>query len=181
MNNNGSATLHWYALKVYFNKVSDMEEMLGEENVECYVPYLDQVCAKEEDSKKRQVAIPSLMFFHSSPLEARRVQQVVRGKAMVYTHQSLEGWIPAPISEREMNVFRLVVSSGADGLEYFENDPRVFKRGERVRVTGGLFAGAEGHIVRIKGDRRLIVSLTGICAVATSYIPQCFLEKIESE
>ena len=121
------------------------------------------------------------MFFHSSPLEARRVQQVVRGKAMVYTHQTLEGWIPAPISEHEMNVFRLVVSSGADGLEYFDNDPRVFKRGERVRVTGGLFAGAEGHIVRIKGDRRLIVSLTGICAVATSYIPQCFLEKIESE
>lgn len=136
MNDNGSATLRWYALKVYFNKVSDMEEMLGEENVECYVPYLDQVCAKEEDGKKRQVAIPSLMFFHSSPLEARRVQQVVRGKAMVYTHQTLEGWIPAPISEREMNVFRLVVSSGADGLEYFENDPRVFKRGERVRVTG---------------------------------------------
>lgn len=63
MNDNGSATLRWYALKVYFNKVSDMEEMLGEENVECYVPYLDQVCAKEEDSKKRQVAIPSLMFF----------------------------------------------------------------------------------------------------------------------
>ena len=49
MNDNGSATLRWYALKVYFNKVSDMEEMLGEENVECYVPYLDQVCAKEED------------------------------------------------------------------------------------------------------------------------------------
>lgn len=121
------------------------------------------------------------MFFRSSPLEARRVQQVVRGKAMVYAHQTLEGWIPAPISEREMNVFRLVVSSGADGLEYFDNDPRVFKRGERVRVTGGLFAGAEGHIVRIKGDRRLIVSLTGICAIATSYIPQCFLEKIESE
>lgn len=53
MNDNGSATLRWYALKVYFNKVSDMEEMLGEENVECYVPYLDQVCAKEQDGKKR--------------------------------------------------------------------------------------------------------------------------------
>lgn len=173
-------SLRWYAMKVYFNKVSDMEERLGEEDVECYVPYIDQKGSREE-GKKRQVAIPSLMFFHSSPLEARRVQQVVRGKAMVYTHQTLEGWIPALISEREMNVFRLVVSSGADGLEYFDNDPRVFKRGERVRVTGGLFAGAEGHVVRIKGDRRLIVSLTGICAVATSYIPRCFLEKIESE
>ena len=168
-------------MKVYFNKVSDMEERLGEEEVECYVPYIDQKGSREEPGKKRQVAIPSLMFFRSSSAGARRVLQMVRGKAMVYTRQTQDGWMPAPISEREMNVFRLVVSSGAEGLEYYDNDPRVFKRGERVRVTGGLFAGAEGHIVRIKGDRRLIVSLTGICAVATSYIPQCFLEKIESE
>lgn len=168
-------------MKVYFNKVSDMEERLGEEEVECYVPYIDQKGSQEEPGKKRQVAIPSLMFFRSSSAGARRVLQMVRGKAMVYTYQTQDGWMPAPISEREMNVFRLVVSSGAEGLEYYDNDPRVFKRGERVRVTGGLFAGAEGHIVRIKGDRRLIVSLTGICAVATSYIPQCFLEKIDPE
>ena len=158
-----------------------MEERLGEEEVECYVPYIDQKGSREEPGKKRQVAIPSLMFFRSSSAGARRVLQMVRGKAMVYTYQTQDGWMPAPISDREMNVFRLVVSSGAEGLEYYDNDPRVFKRGERVRVTGGLFAGAEGHIVRIKGDRRLIVSLTGICAVASSYIPQCFLEKIESE
>ena len=96
MNNNGSATLRWYALKVYFNKVSDMEEMLGEENVECYVPYLDQVCAKEEDSKKRQVAIPSLMFFHSSPLEARRVQQVVRARRWSIHISLWRGGYPHP-------------------------------------------------------------------------------------
>lgn len=44
MNDNGSATLRWYALKVYFNKVSDMEEMLGEENVECYDSSWKHIC-----------------------------------------------------------------------------------------------------------------------------------------
>ena len=34
------------------------------------------------------------------------------------------------------------------------------------------------NIKRIKGKRRLIVSITGICAVATSFIPNCFLQKI---
>ena len=31
---------------------------------------------------------------------------------------------------------------------------------------------------RIKGNRRLIVAIQGVCAVATAYIPQCFLRKI---
>ena len=44
-----------------------------------------------------------------------------------------------------------------------------------------MFAGAEGQIVRVKGNRRLIVYLTGICAIATSYIPQCFLEKLDPQ
>ena len=98
---------------------------------------------------------------------------------MVYTRRMETGWAPAAIPDKEMNIFRLVVSSGDEGLEYFESDTRVFRRGERVRVTGGMFAGAEGQIVRVKGNRRLIVSLTGICAIATSYIPQCFLEKLD--
>ena len=56
-------SLRWYAMKVYFNKVSDMEERLGEEDVECYVPYIDQKGSREEPGKKRQVAIPGQRIF----------------------------------------------------------------------------------------------------------------------
>ena len=52
------------------------------------------------------------------------------------------------------------------------------RSGVRVRVTEGPFKGAEGYIKRIKGNRRLIVSIEGVVAVATTYIPGCFLEKI---
>ena len=48
-----------------------------------------------------------------------------------------------------------------------------------MRVTDGPFRGAEGSIQRIHGDRRLLVSIRGICAVATTYIPKAFLEEIK--
>lgn len=43
-----------------------------------------------------------------------------------------------------------------------------------MRVTEGPFKGAEGYIKRIKGNRRLIVSIEGVVAVATTYIPGVF-------
>ena len=85
---------------------------------------------------------------------------------------------PAVISDLEMNVFMLVTSTGDPGLEYLGEEPSDLRSGDRVRVTEGPFKGAEGYIKRIKGNRRLIVSIEGVVAVATTYIPGCFLEKI---
>jgi transcription antitermination factor NusG len=56
--------------------------------------------------------------------------------------------------------------------------PYLFVPGDEVRVTGGPFKGAEGYIKRIRGNRRLVVALEGIIAVATTYIPGRFLEKM---
>lgn len=53
-----------------------------------------------------------------------------------------------------------------------------FLTGQRVRVLDGPLKGAEGVVKRLKGDRRLIVSISGVAAVATSYIPPSNLEKI---
>jgi ribosomal protein L24 len=50
--------------------------------------------------------------------------------------------------------------------------------GDRVVVTDGPFKGAEGHIRRIKKDRRLVVAIAGVVAVATTYIHPSMLKKI---
>ncbi len=43
----------------------------------------------------------------------------------------------------------------------------------------GPFKGAEGYIVRVKNTKRFIVSIEGVAAVATGYIPKNFIEKID--
>jgi len=55
-----------------------------------------------------------------------------------------------------------------------------FRPEDRVRVIDGEFKGAEGYIKRIKGNRRLVVAIEGVVAVATAYIPSCYLEKVDS-
>ncbi len=97
------------------------------------------------------------------------------GKAMFYP--SPDG-APARIPPSEMAIFRLVTSSGESGLEYLSDNQGRYTVGQRVRVLQGPFKGAEGHICRIRGNRRLVVSINGICAVATSYVPACFLQKL---
>ena len=172
--------LHWYALKVFFNKVFEVEEIVSSSGVESYIP-CETVVVERGGVKKqvRRTLVSSLMFVRSTQSYVLSLQSVLSGRVMLYTYLDGDGRKrPSVIPDREMAMFRLVASSGEEGLEYFGDTSSLFTVGERVRVTGGPFEGAEGIVRRIKGRRRLVVSITGVCAVATSFIPGCFLEKI---
>lgn len=53
-----------------------------------------------------------------------------------------------------------------------------FKSGDNVRVIGGEFEGTTGKVARIAGQQRVVVEITGLCMVATAYIPSRFIEPI---
>jgi transcription antitermination factor NusG len=86
---------------------------------------------------------------------------------------------PCVIPDKQMGMFQMVCSSGADGLEFFADDDMTrYRSGDRVRVLEGPLKGAEGYIKRIRKDRRLLVAIEGFIAVATSFIPPQFLAKV---
>ena len=41
-----------------------------------------------------------------------------------------------------------------------------------------MFEGAEGYFIRIKGDRRVVVCINGIAAVATAFVHPSLVTKI---
>ena len=53
-----------------------------------------------------------------------------------------------------------------------------FKSGDNVRVIGVEFEGTTGKVARIAGQQRVVVEITGLCMVATAYIPSRFIEPI---
>lgn len=173
------SAVHWYALKVFYNKVFEIEDLLKKDQIESYIP-CETVLVEHGGVKKkiRKPVISSLLFFRSTETQAIKLQQQLTDRVILYTKNIDMKKQPLVIPEREMNLFMLVSSSGEKGVEYFGEDRMEFHTGERVRVIDGSFKGAEGYIHRIKGNRRLIISIQGVCAVATSYIPQCFLVKI---
>ncbi|KAA5307991.1 transcription termination/antitermination NusG family protein, partial [Phocaeicola dorei] len=111
---------HWFALKVFYNKVFEMEESLEKEQIKSYIP-CEEVLIVRNGIKKtiRKPVINSLMFFQSTILEAVNVQERFKDKVILYTRNKDGRKRPLAIPEREMNIFMLVSSSGEQGMEYF--------------------------------------------------------------
>lgn len=174
---NGGA--RWYALKVFYNRVSPVNDFLRDAGVETYLPMRKSVVVRDGRRIERlEPVIASLLFVR---MEERALLELQRTLALRYplmAYFDRETRKPAPIPDREMAFFMLVSSSGAEGLEYFRGEEQTYCKGDRVRVTGGPFKGAEGYIRRVRGDRRLVVAIEGVVAVATTHIPNCLLEPL---
>lgn len=154
----------WFAMKVYHNRVQVVLRDVADAGVEFFAP---------------TDVIASLLFVRATEewvqrFAAERWQQL-------WLYRRLDSRRPSPIADREMEVFRFVVTAGREGLELLGDDRPEYHAGDRVVVTGGPFKGAEGHIKRIKRDRRLVVSISGVVAVATTYIHPSLLRRVEQQ
>lgn len=200
---------HWYALKVFYNKVFEMESLLQQWGMETYLAVqnvrlkgaallsarkrLADVSAPKGDRYivegaviyARKPLVTSLLFVQATEAEIKeidaqlRVPGAMKGIKGGFVYKTADFSTFSSIPAKQMEQFRLVVESGAGGLEFFADDDYTrYKEGSRVRVTSGPMKGAEGYIKRIRRDRRLLVCIEGIIAVATSYIPPEQLEII---
>ena len=63
----------------------------------------------------------------------------------------------------------------------FQSDELNLSKGTKVRVTGGDFAGQEGVFLKVKGarDRRVVVEIQGVIAVAMATIHPDLIEVIK--
>ena len=152
---------HWYAAKVFFNKTAPIVSYLQAYSVRFYLP---------------SDIIPSLLFLYVTSDALHDFQSKFYDRLWIYSDRLTHR--PSAIPDREMQLFIFVTSAGKKGLIYLGEDRPEYHIGDRVRVTSGPFKGAEGHIKRIKKDRRLIITISGIAAVATTFIHPSLLEPI---
>jgi len=200
--------LHWYAMKVFYNKVFEMEDLLQGMGIGTYLA-ADKVLLKGEahllarrhmaslkamgraDTRyiedgaliyQRVPMVASLLFFRAYADSLPSVENVLKDagdKSRGFIFKDAERKAYAIIPNAQMEAFRLVTAKGSEGLEFFSaDDISRFKKGKKVRVTEGPLRGAEGYVKRIRRDRRLLVSIEGIVAVATAYIEPQFLEEV---
>lgn len=152
-----TTTKHWYAIKFHTSKAKTIKTLMDQEGLQSFFPtqYIRSIAfiqATETTINHIRNTQHTLMWVYCSPL----------------THK------PLTIPDREMEVFMFVVTTGEKGLMYLGDDRPEYHIGNRVRVVKGPFTGAEGHIKRIKKDRRLIVTIQGVAAIATTFIhPDC--------
>lgn len=167
----------WYALKVYYNKVFPLRDACAQALWQTYIPMkLEETVEKGSVKFAEKPLIPSLLFVKCTQQWLQQKRQEGGMRFMIY-HEP-ESPRPQAIPELEMQMFIMVTSTRNKDLLYLGSDKQEWHLGDRVRVTDGVFKGAEGIVKRIKKDRRLVVTVNGVAAVATSYIDPSYLEKI---
>lgn len=199
---------NWYAIKVFFNRVFEMEALLKTvPDTETFLP-VDRVqlkgqahslarkrIAEEKPEARKYIQegpyiyervpmITSLLFVHTPPERLPEIENCLLKDNLLdkcgFIYKSADRKAYAVIPEKQMTSFRLVTSKGSTGLEFFSaDDLSRFREGALVRVKDGPFQGAEGYIKRFRRERRLLVGVEGIVAVATSFIPPELLEIVE--
>ena len=169
----------WFAMKVFQNKVFEIESYLQAKDIETYFPvrYEDRTIGGETKTVRKPI-ITSLIFFRTFSENVLALEQELKSKVALYRYRKSRQ--VAVIPDREMDVFRMVTSVSNNNWDYVDAAAMSFRPEDRVRVIDGEFKGAEGYIKRIKGNRRLVVAIEGVVAVATAYIPSCYLQRVDS-
>ena len=83
------------------------------------------------------------------------------------------------VPDLQMDHFMRVASVVDDRVFYIENLDFAGKPGQRVRVIGGDFAGVEGIIKRVKKNKRVVVQIEHVAAVAIAFLPSAYIEILD--
>jgi transcription antitermination factor NusG len=83
------------------------------------------------------------------------------------------------VPDVQMDNFMRVASIVDDRVFYIENLDFAGRPGQRVKVIAGDFAGVEGIIKRVKKNKRVVVQIEHVAAVAIAFLPSAFLEPIK--
>jgi transcription antitermination factor NusG len=167
----------WFAIRVTYNRELKVKEDLDTRGITNFVPMQYRREERHGVMVKRLVpSVHNLIFIHTTPSEMaeykRTTQLPIRYIMNRETHK------PVTVPTHEMENFIRVAGTYDEKLIYLNPDPGDFTKGERVRIIGGPFAGAEGLFVRVKGDRRVLINILGLVAVATTYVHPSMIEKI---
>ena len=167
----------WYPLRVTYNRELKVKEDLDARGVTNFVPMQYRREERGGVMVKRLVpSIHNLIFIKMKPSEMIEYRKTT--DLPVRYIMNREKHIPITVPDREMENFIKVAGTYNEKLIYLNPDPGDFSEGERVRIIGGEFEGAEGIFVRIKRDRRVLINIQGVVAVATTHVHLSMLEKI---
>jgi transcription antitermination factor NusG len=126
--------------------------------------------------RQLEPVVHNLIFIKSSRLFINELKQKF---PIRYLMDQGKG-TPITIPEKEMQHFIAVAGNYDQQIVYLDPDELKMKVGARVRIKSGIFEGVEGTLVRVRNNKRVVVQIKGVVAVATHYIHPSLLENIES-
>lgn len=158
----------WYVMRVTYSRELKAMQLLQKANVECYVPML---YVRDEFGKHTVPAVHNLIFVHTTRdvLDTckRRMEAVCPLRYMMDKSTKL----PMVVRNKEMEDFMWVTEHHDADIFYLDNPSVVCVKGTPIEVIGGPFKGLHGRLLRIRRNRKVVLQLVGLVAVAIDGIP----------
>ena len=173
----------WFVIRSTFGRAKLSYEFLTNNGLHAFLP----VKVVEKVKSKRivrelQPLIPNMLFVYSDKATIKEFINKNKNAAPVsfyYNHFEKESnGIDKLLTIPTWQMDNFIRATKVRNQHTMLVDPAKasFKAGDTVRVVEGDFLGVVGKVVRIKGQKRVLIVLEGVCAIATAYIPSAFLE-----
>ena len=166
--------LHWDVANTC-RQEKKIKQRLDSMGIENFIPF-QQIARKIHGVDKliEVPVIPNLVFIHTTLKTCMSLIQEYAFDMRYLRDRETGNFLIVP--DKQMNDFMFLLDFSKEMVEVVNEN---LKKGDKVRVIKGDFAGIEGELIRVKGHKRVVVRLEGVVSLATAYIPGSFLEKIE--
>lgn len=179
---NEHTDIHWYVLRITYGRELTLKAYLDAEGIENYIPmHYEYVLKNERRVRKLVPVVHNLVFVRSARSRIDIIKETQGITLPIRYIMDREHHSPIIVPDRQMRSFIAVSATYEQAVLYFEPSELNIRKGTRVRITGGVFAGVEGVFVRVRNDRRVVISIEGVMAVATTFIHPSFVEPITED
>ena len=169
----------WFAMRATYRRELEAMHLLEKANLGCFIPMQYKISIRR--GRKVRALVPvirNLVFVHARPSEVQRFKSQITYLQYITDTRSGQKII---IPDHDMQRFIAVAGTYNDHLLYFQPEELNLSKGMKVRITGGDFEGQEGVFLKVKGarDRRVVIAIQGIIAVAMATIHPDLIEVIK--
>lgn len=164
-----SHLVEWYAAYTHARHEKKVALQLEQRKIEYFLPLYRSVRQWKDRRKELDLVLfPGYVFVHLSLREKLRVLQLPG----VVNFVCFNGQ-PAALRTADVEALRSALSQGMQA----EHHPYL-SAGRRVRVMNGPLAGAEGILVRVKNNCRIVISMDAIARSVAVEIAESDVEPL---
>lgn len=173
---------HWFAIRVTYSREIKFKKYLDELGVENFIPMT--LVEKERKGRIQKELIPAihnLVFVH---VTRGRMEEIRQDSNLVIPIRYIRDHAtqsPVVVPDKQMRNFMQVADQHNPDNLFLSAEDVALRKGDKVRVLSGPFKGVVGTFVRIKRNRRVVVDIPGVMAIASAFVHPNDVEVIEKK
>ena len=172
MNGTLNLACRWFVLRGSDNNAAESAELLASQGIPAFTP-LEYRSSQIGDEKVWELVPcqPDLLFIYAT-YDAVRIEMNNKSLASFHFVYDDDGLSPInPPNDVVDNLIRIVMASIPQSYSVTDEEIH-YRPGGMVEVIDGPFKGIIGRVARVHTQTRVVASVPGVIAYATTYVPK---------